>query len=137
MNSKVIGEIYKVIKGAVLWEIRDGCRVNTKDHTLGQSDLEQPNNQNPEVFAYNAPQKFDRRTDDPKQYTQYKLEHDITCGICDFATLLKDALQNGHDVTDQCKHYQKLVREDSQVAQFSNAGLAKQARECVNFENLN
>ncbi len=137
VSTEFIGDTYKVIKGGVLWDIRGNGLVNTKDHTLGQSDLEQPNNQNPEVFAYNAPQKFDHRTDDPEEYTQYKLEHDIQCGICGFAALLKAAHDAGYDVSDQLKQYQQLVQNDPQVAQFSNAGLTKQARECVNFENLN
>lgn len=126
VSPKTINEIYKVIKGGVLWDVGGNVLINVDDYTLGQSDLEQPNNQSPTNFAYC----------NEGEHTRYmKLSHDKVLGIEGFAGLLNDALKKGYDVSDQCEVYGKLVQEDLDKNSFISDFSAR-LHQCAEFERL-
>ncbi|MEX0940315.1 MAG: hypothetical protein WDZ41_03070 [Candidatus Babeliales bacterium] len=118
ISPQTIEETYKVIKEAILWDIKGNGLFNTYNYHLGQSDLEQPNDQNPELFAYAIPKNLTRKIDSSiAEHVTYKWAHDILCGLIGFAELLQKA-KSKHNVTSQINAYKKSLLSDEQIKEF-------------------
>lgn len=116
-----IERLYQLItkSGATLWDIKGNLLINSYTGAFAQTDLEQPNDQKPEIFGYNVPEKLyvlNQGFKNPLEYADYKLRHDILCGVEGIGALLKDAETKGYNTQAASKTLYECLAKDEILA---------------------
>ncbi len=100
VQKKTLQDTLSLIKHVPLWDIKGNGLINEKTFTLGQTDLQQPNNENPKQFFHK---------------NEVKHAWDVARGIEGFVKLFKRSWDKTFDVTENCKILKELLEHDQDL----------------------
>ncbi len=101
VNPETLKDLLVLIKHVPLWDINSNGLINKETYTFGQSDLEQPNNENPKNF-------FNKNAS--------KHQWNVAEGIAGIIKLYQKASETC-DVKEGCKTLKTLIEQDQDLQQ--------------------